>query len=744
MKRIILTLLSLAISLTFAQPADLTPLLTLETEADELPSAWGGTRNETLSLDKGNAYAGEAALKIKRDEESPDSFSTASLNLPIDFSGESIELSGYLRTEEVEGFAGLWLRQDGESGTLEIDNMAAQDLNGTTPWTQYSVRLPLNPEARTIYFGVLLSGEGTTWADDLELLVDGKPLSEAPERVFETTVLDTDTEFGGGSNVDVSTLSDVQVTNLALLAKVWGFLKYHHPRVATGELHWDYELFRVLPDVLEANSPEASTDVLSSWINKLGVPTSCRPCAELPEDIHLLPNLDWLSDTQTLGGELSEQLETIYENRFARGEQFYVDLAQGAGNPVFEHEPAYETQQPPDTGYRLLALFRFWNIIEYWFPYRDLISEDWDEVLAASLPSFVEAQTWDAYRLELLALIAQVEDTHANLWSDLDARPPGGECRLDVSVRYIEDKFVVTQTDAEDADPAGLELGDVIVSVDGELVEDLVEAWRPYYAASNEPTRLRDMAQALPSGACGATELEVERGGETRTLTLERTSGNEPQGTHDRPGDTFQLLSPDVAYLKLSSVSQSDVNDYLEQAKDTKGLIIDIRNYPSDFMVFALGNHFVTEETPFAMFTAGDLSNPGAFVWGAEITLEPAKPHYDGEIVVLVDEVSQSQSEYTAMAFRSAPRTTVVGSTTAGADGNISPFALPGGAGTVISGLGVFYPDKTPTQQVGIIPDIVAKPTVSGIREGRDEVLEAALEVILPDADAETIRELAK
>jgi C-terminal processing protease CtpA/Prc len=83
------------------------------------------------------------------------------------------------------------------------------------------------------------------------------------------------------------------------------------------------------------------------------------------------------------------------------------------------------------------------------------------------------------------------------------------------------------------------------------------------------------------------------------------------------------------------------------------------------------------------------------------------------------------------MAFRSAPQALVVGSTTAGADGNVSPITLPGGLNTMISGIGVFYPDKRPTQRVGIVPDVEVRPTTAGIRAGRDEVLEEALRRIL-------------
>jgi C-terminal processing protease CtpA/Prc len=82
------------------------------------------------------------------------------------------------------------------------------------------------------------------------------------------------------------------------------------------------------------------------------------------------------------------------------------------------------------------------------------------------------------------------------------------------------------------------------------------------------------------------------------------------------------------------------------------------------------------------------------------------------------------------MALRAMPNAVVVGSTTAGADGNLSQIPLPGGLSTAISGLGVFYPDHRPTQRVGIVPDVIAKPTIQGIAAGRDEVLEAAKRIL--------------
>jgi C-terminal processing protease CtpA/Prc len=174
-------------------------------------------------------------------------------------------------------------------------------------------------------------------------------------------------------------------------------------------------------------------------------------------------------------------------------------------------------------------------------------------------------------------------------------------------------------------------------------------------------------------------------------------------------------------------------------------LIIDIRNYPSEFMVFALGSLLVEDETPFARFTEGDLSNPGAFHWTKSVVLQPQSPHYTGKVVILVDEVSESQAEYTTMAFRAVRGAIVVGNTTAGADGNVSSLPLPGGLHTMISGIGVFYPDQTPTQRIGIVPNVQVKATIAGVRNGSDEVLEEALRQILGHhAPAAEIEKMAK
>jgi len=735
------------------QPALVRPELTglLDFEAEHVggvPKNWNGTPAGTFAVDGQIVHGGRWALRIERTDTSPGAFTSVSKTIPIDFTGTELEMRGFLRTEDVANYTGLWMREDGDGGEmLALDNMQRRQLKGTTGWAEYSITLPLNKAAKRLVFGVLSSGTGRAWADDLRLLVDGKALTSLPRVELPKTALDLDKEFDPGSGIALKELTKTQIANLAMLGKVWGFVKYHHPLVAAGKRHWDYDLFRVMPRVLAAGDAPAARSAVNEWIAALGAVPPCNPCASLADtDIHLRPPVAWLTD-DVLGSELAATLRVIYRNRPSQA-QFYVSLQPMVGNPSFDHEPAYGALKLPDAGYQLLTLYRFWNIVEYWFPYRDVIGTNWDDELTAFIPRIALAGDTETYKREVMALIARVNDTHANLWSSLDARPPTGACQIPITLRFVENQAVVTASAAGAPDLSStLTPGDVVTAIDGVAVSELATRWSPYYAASNEPTRLRDLARSMTRGACGAAALTVSRDGRTQEIKVARIAAAESgtPNTHDRPGDTFRKLSPDVAYLKLSSVKLAEAASYIEKAAGTKGLVIDIRNYPSEFMVFALGSRLVAQPAPFVRFTQGDLANPGAFHWGPPLSLQPAAPHYAGKIVILVDEVSQSQAEYTTMAFRVAPNATVVGSTTAGADGNVSAIPLPGGLRSMISGIGVFYPDKKPTQRVGIVADIDAKPTVEGMRSGRDEVLEVALRQILgPDVPAAVIQQIAR
>ncbi|HEY0252906.1 MAG TPA: hypothetical protein VGC41_15330, partial [Kofleriaceae bacterium] len=231
-----------------AAPAHPTAAATKRAELEAMFGFEGPLENWTLSpantavIDPVVVHGGHGALRVERSAATGGPFSSVATHVPIDFSGSTVEVRGVLRTKDVQGSAGFWLREDGDDGPVQFVNMQDAKLEGTTEWKQYSISLPLDPKATQLLCGVLLVGTGTTWADDLQILVDGKPIWNAP---FVQKIDDEDHQFDHGSGISVTTLAPIQIENLATLGKVWGFLAYHHPKVTHGDLHWDAELLRI-------------------------------------------------------------------------------------------------------------------------------------------------------------------------------------------------------------------------------------------------------------------------------------------------------------------------------------------------------------------------------------------------------------------------------------------------------------------------------------------------------------------
>ena len=707
-----------------------------------MPALWHGRPTGAIAFTKSERPNRARVVRIALGPGSPATFASLTNCMARDFAGKRITLRGELRTVGVKGFAGLTLIESASDGVLAVESMRAQDLHGTTGWREYSVTLPVKRRARRVLFGAMLSGKGEVRIADLQLLADGKPVWSVRKKPLPAA------RFVHGSGIRIDRLSGSQIQDLVTLGKVWGFLKYYDPAVTAGRHQWDYALLRVMPRVLAAADRQAANAMLARWIKTLGPVPRCHPCARVNvERLQLRPDLGWIDDAHRLGRSLSTELRDIRANRVA-GPQFYVMPRPGVGNPIFWHERRYREIRFPDCGFQLLALFRFWNIVEYWYPYRNGIGESWDKVLTEFVPRLALARTRTAYELALTRLIAEVHDSHTNLWNALQVRPPVGACRIPVQLQFVRRRPVVTKRLTRAApNPSRLERGDVLTRLGGIPVRRLIRKWSPYYGDSNEAARLRDIAAQMTRGTCGSVQVGIRRAGRPLSLTVERIKVPRTVLASSRwdvlPGPAFQLLSPQVAYLKLSSAKADEAADYISRAQGTEGLIIDLRDYPSQFMVFALGSHLVERPTPFVRFSYADFADPGAFVWGNTVSITPAAPHYSGKVVILVNQLTQSKAEYTAMAFRAALNAIVVGSTTAGADGNVSLVPLPGGLVSAISGLGIYYPDRQPTQRVGIIPNVVIHPTVRGIRAGRDQVLEAAIRLILgPKTPSSAIEKL--
>ena len=543
-----------------------------------------------------------------------------------------------------------------------------------------------------------------------------------------------------GFNLTAEDLKDSRaVGNLETLCRVWGYAKYHHPVFCDTLCRVDVDsaLFALLPRVVHADRVTRNRHLLD-WVRSLGDYTPNKiECEQAlaPYDLVETADLGWTADTVLLGGELSKLLQDL---RYAeRDENYYLRLGQPDQGPDYQYlslrgESFYPTPQM-DSGLNLLLLFRLWNVIEYYAPYRAVTLHPWNEVLSTYIPLMGVETDGRRFARLYMRLIRELNDGHAYAPVEMLF----GQRMLPVWPLQAEGRLFVGYSG-----DSALERGDEVLAIDGEPISERLELLREYASRSNEASlrkalrfyglrTRRDTAEVVRcrAGACDTLRVATVPYGSVSPLY-------DPAQLVQPP---FRLLADSVGYIYAGTFTREHLAQVGQTLPRTRALIIDLRTYPMnmDFTLTALiGQSLRTEPVVAWQMVHPTLALPGLFYrqeqWlyeGFEEGAERCTQPYKGRVILLVNETTQSNPEFQAMAFQSCPQTLTIGSPTSGADGDIVSLPLPGGLMTYFSGIGIFYPDGTPTQTVGVRLDVEVDDTVESLQAGRDLVLEKALEL---------------
>jgi len=514
--------------------------------------------------------------------------------------------------------------------------------------------------------------------------------------------------------------------------KIWGFLKYYHPEIAEGKYNWDEELFKILPEINNVESKAEFSEVILNWIEKYGKIEICKKCSSHSNEKAFNKNfdLDWIVNENIFSKALISKLKFIEDNRH-QGEKHYVSIThKNIGNVKITNEENYIDFDWQNQNLRLLSLFRYWNIVEYFFPYKYQTDTDWDTVLMKMIPKFLNSSSVLDYHLAMLELVVSVDDSHAILRTE-KTDEFFGESFFPAKFKFIEDKAVITGFYDEDLMvEEDLQVGDIIISVNGLKIEELFEKRKRYISGSNISRKKLMTYYSLLNGSTDTIDVEIIREGRTINKNVKRYKADSFEISKQTKTKKHQVFEDNIGYINLGEVNVKEVMDIMKKLKDTQGLIIDLRNYPKGTFQ-AVARYISSKKSHFYRAIKPDLNYPGKFVWKAGYECGGnRKLKYKGKVVILVNEKTQSQAEFSTMCLQTGDNVTTVGSQTSGADGDISVINMVGGYKTAISGLGIFYPDGTETQRRGIKIDVEVKPTINGFLNGEDEVLEKALEII--------------
>lgn len=158
----------------------------------ETPKGWfvagSHPKDYRMSVDREVTRSGKASAQLKSIATQASGFGTLMQTFQADaFQGKRVRLSGYVRSKDVSDWAGLWMRVDSARGdALSFDNMQQRAIKGTTDWTKYEIVLDVPSQGEQIACGLLLTGRGETWMDDLKIEVVGKDVPTTAKSAAKT------------------------------------------------------------------------------------------------------------------------------------------------------------------------------------------------------------------------------------------------------------------------------------------------------------------------------------------------------------------------------------------------------------------------------------------------------------------------------------------------------------------------------------------------------------------------------
>jgi C-terminal processing protease CtpA/Prc len=398
-------------------------------------------------------------------------------------------------------------------------------------------------------------------------------------------------------------------------------------------------------------------------------------------------------------------------------------------------DDAYPAMHAPSAAYRILAAYRYWNAIYYFYPYKHLIGEDWANVLPRSIRMLEAARDSLALGMALATMVTYTHDSHSGVIRNTPLIAHFGVLPAAVQLQYIGGQPVVVRVADDSLTKArGIVAGDVIVKVAGEDVVARRATIAKVVAYSTPQALDNAIAQRLLRGTDSVATLIVRgRDDRERPVTLPRRVSFERLIQYPRSGPVMKLLPGNVGYADLSLLTTAMVDSMFEMFKDTKGIIFDDRGYPQG-TAWSIAPRLSAAPVPAAAFQRPLVMSPDSAAWSTyafiQSTPRGSQGVYHGKTILLVDERTISQAEHTGLFLKAANQTTIVGSPTMGANGDVTTVALVAGMYATFTGHDVRHADGRQLQRVGLQPDVVVRPTLAGIRAGRDEVLERALALL--------------
>jgi hypothetical protein len=582
--------------------------------------------------------------------------------------GKMIRLTGRLRAERLEPAAGaeLWLRVNRSEGRTGFRDEMDDRKNRESEWCSCEIEGTVDNDAVEIALGVMAVGSIIADFGPLELCVR----SDTGEW---NAVLTEDGSYdeAGENGWRHRGMSDAEISRLTDEALDRG----RYLRIAPAVEKANDELFDERPPTRGAHA-----------------------------DIYL-------------GSGLQARVSLAQTDAEAGSDPFRADAIDTLRKALAEIQTPTTTT---DVDRQLADIVVVWNVLKHFYPYWAETSIDWDERLIPNLRTARSAASREEHQTAVRHLIADAQDGHGSVNETAIVREWG---QLPVILQFVEGSLVIVSSSL----PSEAPVGATVVSIDGEPAVERFRKEMALASGSRQWKRVIALRSIVYGSKRSGTIIGIDDGSDVRDVTMEYAEA--PPVT--RP-DSMVEMEPGLWYVDLTRAKMDEIEPKLDVLASAVGVVFDVRGYPTDAGMAILPHLVDVAESDRWMHVA-KIVGPYYEIAGWENygwNLQPSEPHISGTVVFLTDSRAISYAESVMGYVADRKLGTIVGGPTAGTNGNVAGFVTPGGFDVRFTGMRVTHHDgSSPFHLVGVQPDVPVEPTISGIREGRDEVLERGLAI---------------
>ncbi len=414
--------------------------------------------------------------------------------------------------------------------------------------------------------------------------------------------------------------------------------------------------------------------------------------------------------------------------------------------PISEKNSIKEIQsylkfQPFNRNVAIANVFISWNILTPFYPYQDVIKVNWDEILEKALiDAYDDKNEYDNY-LTLSRFGSHFDDGHLSFYykglNDKRTYAPN------VAVRYINDKLIVKNVVSG---IGGINKGDIITDIDNISTKKYIDSLQQYISGSKQYKNWVSSQALLKGSQNSLITFTLSNGKKTSLIRDVNYVSNIDFYTRDDVTKSKEINS-DTYYVNMDKLSAEEMENEISNIRKYKNLIIDLRGYPRTDQGHQLLNYLLPIKDSTKWLCAREIFLPDFNHYNETcnghrlrkfISDNPLKTNN----VLLVDERSVSNAEMFAQTVKYYKLATIIGRTTAGANGNRNDINLLNGFLFSFTGLKVVNPDGSRFHAIGVTPDVFVNESSDDFRNGKDVYIEKALEFFKNKKNSEMIPEL--